>query len=50
MTVDLCAALLRKRPDPWLDGDLDPIKRGDLNSLGQFHDANGTLCMFFPDP
>jgi hypothetical protein len=34
MTVDFCAAFLRKRPSPRLDGDLDHIKRGDLDLIG----------------
>jgi hypothetical protein len=34
MAVDVCAARLRERPGPWLDSDLDRIKRGDLNRLG----------------
>jgi len=29
--IDICAARLRERPDPWLDGDLDSIERCDLN-------------------
>jgi len=33
MAVDVCAAGLRERPDPWLDGDLDRINRGDLNHV-----------------
>jgi hypothetical protein len=33
MAIDLCAPRLRKRPGPWLDGDLDRIKRDDFNRL-----------------
>jgi hypothetical protein len=36
MAVDVGAAGLRERPSPWLDGDLDRIKRGDLNRAGNF--------------
>jgi hypothetical protein len=32
MAVDVCAAGLRERPDPWLDGDLDRVNRGDLTT------------------
>src|SRR6516164_6023940 len=31
MAVDVRAARLRERPGPWLDGDLDRIKRGNFN-------------------
>jgi hypothetical protein len=34
MAVDVCATRLGERPNPWLDGDLDRIKRGDLDRHG----------------
>jgi hypothetical protein len=34
MAIDVYAARLRERPSPWLDRNLDRIKRGDLSRFG----------------
>jgi hypothetical protein len=47
MAIDVCAAGLRERPGPWLDGDLDRINRGDLNHV-KLHQWTGSRTEFAP--